>query len=106
MKDLKEFMNDLSINKSLAKKINNAKSTKDVTEIAADHGYSFDENDLKKVSGGLVTGGLVGDITTGDVDLGALNFDFSKLEASINQNVNGAQSTVQNTGGVSLNKGK
>ena len=49
MKDLKEFMNDLSINKSLAKKINNAKSTKEVTEIAADNGYSFDENDLKLV---------------------------------------------------------
>ena len=95
MKDLKAFAKEVSSDKNLAKKVSKAKNAGEVVSIAADNGYSFDENDLKQVSGGAGTlGGYVGDISTGDID------------AKITQNVNGRGNTAQNTGGININKNK
>ena len=113
MKDLKAFAKEVSNDKNLAQKVSKAKNAKEVVSIAADNGYSFDESDLMKVSGGAALPGLgdsgsgvVGDInaTTGDIDLGILNFDFSDISASITQTVSGQGNTGQNTGGVSISK--
>ena len=109
MKDLKAFAKEVSSDKNLAKKVSKAKNAGEVVSIAADNGYSFDENDLKQVSGGAGTlGGYVGDISTGDIDakFNLLDFDFSKVDAKITQNVNGRGITAQNTGGININKNK
>lgn len=104
MKDLKAFAKDLPNDKNLAQKVKKAKTAKEVVSIAADNGYSFDENNLLAVSGGVGDSGIVGDINTGDIDM--LDFDFSHIDATIQQNISGAHNTGQNTGSVNVNKGK
>lgn len=107
MKDLNAFVEKVSKDKGLAQKVNKAKTTSEVVSLAKNEGYSFSENDLLNVSGGLLKESLVGPISTGDIDLGgALNFDFSKLGVDVNQNVSGEHNVAQSTGSINVNKGK
>lgn len=109
MKDLRAFAKEVSNDKNLAHKVSKAKNAKEVVSIAADNGYSFDESELMKVSGGCMGGSkYVGDVdvNTGDIDLktNTLNFDFSKINADINQNISGQKNTAQNTGTINVSK--
>ena len=97
MKDLKAFAKEVSSDKNLAQKVSKAKNAKDVVSIAADNGYSFDESDLMKVSGGNEEPKSY----VGDINLG---FDFSKIDASIKQEIKGMHNTGQNTGSVNIKK--
>ena len=115
MKDLKAFAKDLSNDKDLAQKVQKAKNAKEVVSIAADNGYSFDESDLIKVAGGAGnanssvasgSGGTVGPISGSIGDIDILKFDFSSIDAKINQTISGQHNTAQNTGAISVSKGK
>ena len=97
MKDLKAFAKEVSSDKNLAKKVSKAKNAEEVVSIAADNGYSFDESDLMKVSGGKGDpNSYVGDLN--------LKMDFSDINASIKQKIEGEHNTAQNTGSVNIKK--
>ena len=94
MKDLKAFVKDLSDDKKLAQKVNKAKTAKEVTDIAADNGYSFDENDLADVSGGFL--GPDFEIQVHDL------FNIQKISTEIKQNVKGEHNVAQNNGSTNI----
>lgn len=94
MKDLKAFVKDLSDDKKLAQKVNKAKTAKEVTDIAADNGYSFDENDLADVSGGFF--GPDFDIQVHDL------FNIQNISTEIKQNVKGEHNVAQNNGSTNI----
>lgn len=124
LKDFKAFVKEVANDEKLANQVSQAKTVQEVISIASDSGYSIDKSEFMNVAGGIGEGdiisgsefgtgtgtasksggGIMGDISTGDIDL--FNFDFSNITAQVNQKVSGDHNTAQNTGSVSVNKGK
>ena len=107
MKDLKAFIKKLREDKPLAKKVSNADTVDEVVSIAADAGYSFTADEFMNEQMSAVSGGEGGSAQGGGIDVQTgdfLNFDFSKINAKIQQEISGSRNTGQNTGNVSVSK--
>ena len=130
IKSLEDFIRLANSDKDLQEKIKNAKNVDELIKIAKEAGYAASKEERKKlmnaVAGGAgeplestsgaqgagkpssqaigngSTGTQIG-ITTGDWEF--LNFDWSNVNAQINQNLQGAtNSTAQNTGNATASK--